>query len=391
MVVGNKKQVLYPILPLYPANICKMPYICSFGIFIFTKMQIITPENSWLSKVVNNRLVQHLTYWIIFVLFFAYAWGTFDANYIKTVKVELINLPVKILLVYAVIYYLYPRFLYKGEIWQFLFYFLILIGFAAFIQRITDNLIIVDFFFPEWQKESTFSLTQIVRGAVNLGAVLALPMTVKLMEYLAKVQQNEQILAKEKLEAELIFLKNQVQPHFLFNTLNSLYSLILKKSDQSLDVILKLSYLLRYMLYETNSTQVDLRKEVDSIKSYMELEKIRYGDRIDISLNIWGDLDSNHIAPMIILPFIENSFKHSTKGLNKNAWITIELGSKANKLVLKIENSIPKVSSNQDAVVGGIGLQNVKRRLSLIYPEKHELKINRTEESYNVHLNLQLL
>lgn len=354
-------------------------------------MQIVTPENNWVSKIINNRGVQHLIYWIIFVLFFAYAWGTFDANYIKTVKVELINLPVKILLVYAVIYYLYPNFLYKGKIWQFLFYFLSLIGFTAILQRITDNLIIVDFFFPEWQKEPTLALTQIVRGAVNLGAVLALPMTVKLMEYLAKVQQNEQILAKEKLEAELIFLKNQVQPHFLFNTLNSLYSLILKKSDQSLDVILKLSDLLRYMLYETNTTQVDLRKEVDSIKSYMELEKIRYGDRIDVSLNIWGDVNCNYIAPMIILPFIENSFKHSAKGLDENAWITIELGIKANKLVLKIENSIPKISSNQDSVAGGIGLQNVKRRLSLLYPEKHELKIDSTEESYNVHLNLQLL
>ncbi|BAX81324.1 sensor histidine kinase [Labilibaculum antarcticum] len=354
-------------------------------------MKIIAPENSWLSKIVNNRLVQHLTYWIIFVLFFAYAWGTFDANYIKTVKVELINLPVKILLVYAVIYALYPMFLYKGKIWQFLFCLLALISFTAVLQRITDNLIIVDLFFPKWQKAPTFSFSQIVRSAVNLGAVLALPMTVKLMEYLAKIQQNEQILAKEKLEAELIFLKNQVQPHFLFNTLNSLYSLILKKSDQSLDVILKLSDLLRYMLYETNTTQVDVRKEVDSIKSYMDLEKIRYGDRIDVSLNIWGDLDSNLIAPMIILPFIENSFKHSAKGLDKNAWITIELGVKANKLVLKIENSIPKVSSNQDSVAGGIGLQNVKRRLSLIYPEKHELKINHTEESYNVHLNLKLL
>ncbi len=354
-------------------------------------MQIITKENNLFSHIANNRWVQHLTYWAVYVLFFAYAWGSFDANYLKTVQVELINLPVKILLVYVVIYSFYPKFLYKGRIWQFLFCLIALIGFTATLQRITDNLIIVDFFFPEWQKAPTFSFSQIVRSAVNLGAVLALPMTVKLMEYLAKVQQNEQILAKENLEAELIFLKNQVQPHFLFNTLNSLYSLILKKSDQSLDVILKLSDLLRYMLYETNTTQVDLRKEMDSIKSYMDLEKIRYGNRIDVSLNIWGDLDHNHIAPMIILPFIENSFKHSTKGLDKSAWITIELGVKANKLVLKIENSIPKLSSNQDSVAGGIGLQNVKRRLSLIYPKKHELKINYNEESYHVHLNLLLL
>jgi len=353
-------------------------------------MQIIATENSILARIVNNRWVQHLTFWVVFILFFAYAWGSYDANYLKTIYVELVNLPVKILLVYSVIYLLYPTFLYKGKIWHFLFFFILLIAISASLQRITDNLIIIDYFFPMWEKAPTFSFSQLVRSAVNLGAVLALPMTVKLMEYIGKVQQNEQILAKEKLEAELSFLKNQVQPHFLFNTLNSLYSLILKKSDQSLDVVLKLSDLLRYMLYETNSARVDLQKEINSIKSYLDLEKIRYGNRIDLSLNIWGDLGGNRVAPMLILPFIENACKHSTKGFDGTAWITIELGIKQNSLILKIENSLPSSSSNQDSMVGGIGLQNVKRRLSLIYPERHELKIEVTEESYSVHLNLEL-
>ncbi|MPQ47720.1 GHKL domain-containing protein [Marinifilum sp. N1E240] len=353
-------------------------------------MQIITSDNKWLSIIINNRAVQHLSYWIIFVLFFAYAWGTYDANYLKTIKVELINLPVKILLVYSVIYYLYPKFLFNRKIWLFLFFFVIFVSLAAVLQRITDNLIIVEYFFPNWEKAPTFSFSQIVRSAVNLGSVLVLPMTVKIMEYLAMVQQNEQILAKEKVEAELSFLKNQVQPHFLFNTLNSLYSLILKKSDQSLDVVLKLSELLRYMLYETNSTQVDLPKEIDCIKSYLDLEKIRYSNRIDLSLNIWGDINTNRIAPMIILPFLENAFKHSTKGFDGQAWITIEIGIKNKDLILKIENSIPNSSSDQDSIVGGIGLQNVKRRLSLIYPKRHDLKIERTEETYCVHLNLEL-
>ncbi|MDE5419424.1 histidine kinase [Labilibaculum sp. DW002] len=353
-------------------------------------MQIITSDNKWLSYIINNRAVQHLSYWILFVLFFAYAWGTYDANYLKTIKVELINLPVKIFLVYTVIYYLYPRLLFKRKVWLFLCAFVLIVSFTAILQRIIDNLVIVEYFFPNWEKAPTFSFSQIVRSAVNLGSVLMLPMTVKTMEYLAKIQQHEQILQREKLEAELIFLKNQVQPHFLFNTLNSLYSLILKKSDQSLDVILKLSDLLRYMLYETTSTRVDLTKEIDCIKSYLDLEKIRYGNRIDLSLNIWGDISTNRIAPMIILPFIENAFKHSTKGFDGQAWITIEIGLKNKNLVLKIENSVPDSSSDQDSIVGGIGLQTVKRRLSLIYPESHDLKIESTEESYNVHLNLKL-
>jgi sensor histidine kinase YesM len=353
-------------------------------------MQIIAKENSLLAKAINNRWIQHFTYWVVFVLFFAYAWGSYDADYVKTVKVELVNLPVKIALVYIILYYLYPKFLYTGKIWKFLFLFLLAISLAAMAQRITDNLIILDFFFPDWEEEATFNFSQLVRGAVNFGSVLAIPMTVKLMEHLNKVQQHEQILAKEKLEAELAFLKNQVQPHFLFNTLNSLYSLILKKSDQSLDVVLKLSELLRYMLYETNSIQVDLQKEIHNIKNYLALEKIRYGKRVDLSLNIWGEITGRGIAPMLILPFIENSFKHSTKGFDGTAWITIELGIKDDNLILKVENSLPNESADQKSLIGGIGLQNVKRRLSLIYPEKHSLKIDITDDSYSVHLHLNL-
>lgn len=353
-------------------------------------MQIIASDNSWISKIVNNRWVQHLTYWIAFVSFFAYAWGTYDAKYLKTISVELINLPSKIVLVYGVIYILYPRFLFKGKVWKFLFWLFVMVLLGAIAQRITDNLIIVDYFFPYWEKVNTFEFSQLVRSAVNLGAVLALPMTIKSMEYIAKVKQNEQMLAKEKLEAELAFLRNQVQPHFLFNTLNSLYSLILKKSDQSLDVVLKLSELLRYMLYETNATKVDLQKELGSIRSYLDLEKIRYGNRIDLSLNIWGDIGGHVIAPMLILPFIENSFKHSTKGFDGMAWITIELGVKENRLTLKIENSVPDNSANMDSMVGGIGLQNVQRRLSLIYPERHVLKIESNDECHSVHLNVEL-
>ncbi|TAJ13676.1 sensor histidine kinase [Marinilabiliaceae bacterium JC017] len=353
-------------------------------------MQLLASQNGLVAKVINNRLFQHLTYWVLFVIFFAFAWGSYDSDYTKTVLVELINLPSKILLVYGVIYFLYPAYLYKGKIWEFIFLFLSFLFLASVIQRIIDNQIILDNFFPHWHKESTFNLSQLVRSAVNLGAVLAIPMTVKLTEYLSKVQQREQMLAKDKLEAELVFLKNQVQPHFLFNTLNSLYSLILKKSDKSLEVVLKLSDLLRYMLYETNAPQVDLYKEVESIKSYLELERIRYGNRVELSFNTWGELAGKTIAPMIILPFIENSFKHSTKGFDGKSWITIELGVKENELVLKIENSVPEVLPQESRTAGGIGLQNVQRRLALLYPQEYDLKIASTADSYLIILKLTL-
>jgi LytS/YehU family sensor histidine kinase len=351
-------------------------------------MQIIN-NNTFIANILNRRWFQHISYWVLFVLFFAFAWGTHDDNYIKTLSVELINLPVKIALVYIVIYYLFPRFLYRGKIWLFITLFLSTILIASVFQRITDNLIIVDTFFPEWTKEATLNIVHLIRGATNISSVLAIPMTVKLMEYLSNVQQHEHALAKDKLEAELTFLKNQVQPHFLFNTLNSLYSLILKKSDQSLEVVLKLSELLRYMLYETNASQVQLYKELESIKSYLELEKIRYGNRVELSINIWGEQTGQAIAPMLILPFLENSFKHSTRGFNGHAWITIEIGIKENDLILKVENSVPDEITESPAA-SGIGLQNVKRRLNLMYPNNHELKIESSADSHQVVLKLKL-
>lgn len=352
-------------------------------------MQIITNKNTLIARSLNNRLFQHLSYWVLFVLFFAFAWGTHDNDYLRTLKVELINLPVKILLVYWIIYYLFPRFLYKGKIWSFIALFCFGLLLSAVVQRITDNVIIVDVFFPEWGKVPTFNFVQIIRAAVNTSSVLAIPMTVKLMEYLSNVQQRQQNLAKDKLEAELVFLKNQVQPHFLFNTLNSLYSLILQKSDKSSEVVLKLSELLRYMLYETNVPRVDLYKELESIKSYLDLEKMRYGDRVDMSINIWGDEGGQVIAPMLILPFIENSFKHSTRGFDGLAWITIELGVKQNELILKVENSVPSESITSPAA-SGIGLNNVRRRLELLYPNSYDLKVEPSDDSYLVVLKLKL-
>ncbi len=352
-------------------------------------MQILANSSTLIARIINNRWFQHIGYWTVFVLFFAFAWGTHDDNYLKTLSVELINLPIKVALVYTVIYFLFPRFLFKGRVWSFITLFLLTLLLASIFQRVIDNLIIVDTFFPEWTKEPTLNIVQLVRGAINISSVLAIPMTVKIMEYLSKVQQKEQSLAKDKLEAELVFLKNQVQPHFLFNTLNSLYSLILKKSDQSLEVLLKLSELLRYMLYETNVPQAELQKEIDCVKSYIELEKIRYGNRVDISLNIWGQTNGYTIAPMLIIPFIENSFKHSTRGFSGLAWITIEIGCTDDALILKVENSIPEIQT-QSPAASGIGLNNVQRRLNLLYGDNYELKIDSSEDAYLVVLKLIL-
>ena len=213
---------------------------------------------------------------------------------------------------------------------------------------------------------------------------------IKFFKHWYQQQKATQQLAQDKLQAELKFLKAQIHPHFLFNTLNNLYALTLKKSSNSPEVVLKLSELLNYMLYECNVPLAPLRKEIDLIKNYISLERLRYGKRLDISLNIGGDIHGKMIAPLLLLPFVENSFKHGVSGLTSKAWVSMDIQVKGNQLVMKVDNSKSNGKGEDLDYKEGIGLTNVKRRLELLYEGRYDLKILDTDDSYLVVLRLTL-
>ncbi len=202
-------------------------------------------------------------------------------------------------------------------------------------------------------------------------------------------QNKTRELEKQNLTSELKFLKSQIDPHFFFNTLNSLYALSLKKSDEAPETVLKLSNMMRYMLYECNDRTVPLQKEIDYIKNYIDLESIRFGDHFDVNLEIEGEALNKEIMPLIFSPFIENSFKHGMQSESENTFVDISLKIKDDHLFFNITNSKNANQSQKD--VGGIGLENVKRRLNLVYPEKHMLKIKNQLETYSVELYLKLI
>jgi LytS/YehU family sensor histidine kinase len=193
------------------------------------------------------------------------------------------------------------------------------------------------------------------------------------------------------MQSELKFLRSQVNPHFLFNTLNSLYALTLKKSDKAPEIVIKLSEMMRYMLYECNEKYVPLHKEINYVKNYLELEKLRQGEKMDIKFNLTGMVSDQRIAPMMFIPFLENSFKH---GLNKQldkGYVHIDLKVMDHEVDLEIKNSKPeKLPVLNGKRSGGIGLQNVKRRLNMIYPERYDLQIQDLPDGYQVNLQLQL-
>ncbi|MES2730756.1 MAG: histidine kinase [Bacteroidota bacterium] len=340
----------------------------------------------------NNRILQHMVFWTVYVLFYGFLWGSQDDNYERSFVSELIDLPIKLVLVYLTLYVLMPRYLLQKRYLPFfgLLLPLLIIGslllrvayFYYFIPKYITDQVHMPFWYPY----------RIVKSMVNLNSVVFFTAAIKLVKHWYQHQQAAQSLEKEKLEAELKLLKAQIHPHFLFNTLNNLYSLTLKKSDAAPEVVLKLSELMDYMLYQTSEAQVPLDREINYIRNYIALERIRYGNRLDLSFNVSGDIAGWGIAPMLLLPFIENSFKHGVSGEIDGVWVTIDVKVKEGLLSMKVENSkslgIHKIAAGN--YTEGIGLKNVKRRLELLYSNKHELTITDEETSYLVGLRLTL-
>jgi LytS/YehU family sensor histidine kinase len=205
------------------------------------------------------------------------------------------------------------------------------------------------------------------------------------------IQQHSLNLEKEKLEAELKFLKSQIHPHFLFNTLNNLYALTLKKSDKAPEMVIQLSNLLEYTLYSGKETEVGLNEELKQIRGYIDLEKLRFGDRLKITTDIEGNVDRLMIAPLLLLPFVENSFKHGASTDLKTPFIDINVIVKDNLLRFSIRNSKGNESEKSEGYKEGIGLKNVKRRLELLYPRKHSLEIVEEHDTFSVGLTVELI
>ncbi|HJR99438.1 MAG TPA: sensor histidine kinase [Flavobacterium sp.] len=200
-------------------------------------------------------------------------------------------------------------------------------------------------------------------------------------------QQNKLISETRKTTSELNYLRKQTNPHFLFNALNSIYSLAYKKSDLVPDAIVTLSEMMRYMLYETDNKAVSLEKEINYIKNYIDLQKLRLNNIENIYLNIHGETRNKLIEPLLLISFIENAFKYGTdyKGA---AFVKIKISIEDNNLDFWIENKIE--NQVKDINNSGIGLTNIKNRLAILYPNAHQLNIQQTDNNYSVHLNLKL-
>lgn len=205
--------------------------------------------------------------------------------------------------------------------------------------------------------------------------------------------RNLEQFKRQKIALESSFLKSQVNPHFLFNTLNNIYALSLKKSEQTQVIIEKLESLLHYMLYECKSDFVPLENEFTFANSYIALEKLRHKeDQITVTVNIKGGSKDKQIAPLLLINFLENAFKHGTKTSFGQSWINMDIETKDDTVHFKLQNSKPFNQHGQAITEykGGIGLKNVQRRLEILYPKRHQLTINNAKDKFEIDLIINL-
>ncbi len=224
-------------------------------------------------------------------------------------------------------------------------------------------------------------------------AAMALAMSIKLTKNWIESKRRQDLLEKEKLETELKFLKSQFNPHFLFNTINSIFVLIHKNPDMASESLAKFSNLLRYQLYECNEHQIPLQHEISYLENFLELEKLRQESHLEVECKIEGEMDAAlTIAPFILMPFLENAFKHVSQSKKTKNWIRLSLQLEAENLCFAISNSSKPIAFNGKEVVdyGGIGLRNVQRRLELLYPGKFNLDIQAGQRQFDIKLQLQL-
>lgn len=299
-------------------------------------------------------------------------------------------------LAYTLMYWVIPKMLLKGKYVLTLFTVIMLFLATAFISSIIGvyilhyirALLLGKLYIPPPHVHDLYLFSALLaglRGAITVGGMAA---AIKLMKFWYVKEQRNLHLQRENMNAELQLLKAQIHPHFLFNTLNNIFSYTQNTSSTASRLVMGLSDLLRYMLYECNQSLVPLNKELKMLQDYILLEQIRYNHKLDISIEIPSDTEDFLVAPLLLLPFVENCFKHGASQLLEDPWISMNIIIENDYLKMKLVNG--KHSGYVPKKTNGIGISNVRKRLELLYPDKHSLKITEEEEVFVVTLKVKI-
>lgn len=335
---------------------------------------------SVLNKLIRIKWLQHLIFWVLSI----YAIGAYFSisnhlEFIDFVYSIFFHLPLAVM-VYLNLQILIPRLLLKERYGLFL-----LLAALLLVTAMALHDLVFDILIPALTSE--FYMVSFTEWMV-LAGIFAFYLFLSTLLKLSRSWYLLQEVEKERLHLELNSLKSQINPHFLFNSLNSIYALALKKDDSTPKSILELSGLMRYVIYEVADEQVPLHKEVEALKHYIKLQGLRLSEQVAIDIKIQIEDEERTIAPLLFLPLIENSFKHGLKAKEGN-FVSLDLQSDQHSLSLEISNNKSPSEEMKKAEYGGIGLENVRKRLALIYGEKASLSISNHQNSFEVQLKIE--
>lgn len=334
----------------------------------------------------NRRPVYHTLFWLAL-------YGTMVGTSLRQdidVRTTFYNESIQALffagLVYFNLLYLIPNYLAKHAF----IYFGLVLAACAIVTPI--EVLVLYLVYSDTPSYQAIVVDQQVRIYLGNVFVTILATVLRVIMDWWRYQNEKQVLLTQTMQSELRFLKSQINPHFLFNTLNNLYALTLKKSDKAPEIVLKLAEIMRYMLYECNERRVHLSKEIHYLYNYLDLERLRQPKEAEIRFVVEGHVSEQLVAPLMFVPFVENSFKHGINHATAGGYVRIRLSVQGEDLEFFIENSkveqMPRPSHPRS---GGIGLANVRQRLKMIYPDNHDLEITDEPNRYAVTLRLKMV
>ncbi len=352
------------------------------------------------------RLLRHGAFWVFWWIFQGFLYSFLPINraseYWESLCMSMMESFIfmisHLFLAYSLMYFVIPRFLLRQKylatgLWTFVL-FIATAFISSFVGKYMINPLRVQLaaagiagnYFDREHAIISRSLMAGLRGGITIGGIAA---AIKLMKYWYVKEQRNLQLQKENLAAQLQLLKAQVHPHFLFNTLNNIYSHTQNTAPVAAHLIAGLSDILRFILYESGQTLVPLSKELKMLRDYIELEKIRYGNKLDLHIDLPENTDGLQISPLLLLPLVENCFKHGTSNVLEQPWISLQVSLAGKQLQMKLLNGKASVERMNEQS-SGIGIQNVQQRLALLYPGKYQLTIDNEEEVFIVNLALEL-